>query len=118
MIDRPRSVLIVEDEPVIAMDIAIAFTDAGWSVIGPAGTLEQAEQMVKSARPSAAVMDIDMHGQSSVPLAERLARKKVRVVFFTGDWPHGLPPALADVTIVSKPADVEEVIARCSDPES
>ena len=114
MSDCERSVLIVEDEAVIAMDMAITFSEAGWTVIGPFARLEDARNAALSSRPSAAVIDLNLHGQSSLSVAEELVKKNVPVVLFTGDEIKGLPAFLADATVVSKPAHVREVLERCS----
>jgi hypothetical protein len=58
-------------------------------------------------------MDLNLYGQSSLSVAEELVKRKVRVVLFTGDETNGLPTFLADAAVVSKPADVREVVARC-----
>jgi ActR/RegA family two-component response regulator len=109
-----RSVIIVEDEAVVAIDMAMAFSEAGWTVIGPFGRLEEARKAARSTLPSAAVVDLNLYGQSSVSVAEELAKKDVRLVLFTGGETKGLPAFLADAAIVSKPADVREVVSKCA----
>lgn len=118
MSHRKRTVLIVEDEVIVAMDVAMAFSDAGWSVMGPYGRLEDARGAISSAQPCAAVMDLDLHGESSLPVASELAKKGIRVVLFTGGETRGLPASLAEAAVVSKPADIREVVARCVDRET
>lgn len=118
MSDCERSVLIVEDEAVVAMDMAMTFSEAGWTVIGPFGRLADARSAAQSSLPSAAVMDLNLYGQSSLSVAEELVKRKVRVVLFTGDETKGLPAFLADAAVVSKPADVREVVARCGHEEN
>jgi AmiR/NasT family two-component response regulator len=48
MSDCERSVLIVEDEAVVAMDMAMTFSEAGWTVIGPFGRLADARSAAQS----------------------------------------------------------------------
>ncbi|MEL6798946.1 MAG: response regulator [Pseudomonadota bacterium] len=108
------SILVVEDEPIIAMDIADAFEDAGWFVLGPAGTLKQAEQAIRKKAPQAALLDMNLRGTSTLSLAEQLRSRSIPVVFLTGDSAYALPDSLAGVHVISKPAATEDLVARFS----
>jgi DNA-binding NarL/FixJ family response regulator len=54
---RPR-VLVVEDDFFVSMEIETALTDAGFEVVGPANTAEDAEQYAAEQKPDLAIMDI------------------------------------------------------------
>lgn len=57
---RKPQVLIVEDEAIIAMDIAMQLRDLGYEPLGPARTGEQAIAMVEQLHPSLVLMDIHL----------------------------------------------------------
>jgi CheY-like chemotaxis protein len=79
---RGSRVLIVEDEYVLARDLARYFTELGAQVLGPASNVEAAEGQVGQA--DAAVLDVDLNGRMVFPLADALASRNVPFVFFTG----------------------------------
>jgi PAS domain S-box-containing protein len=82
---RGLRVLVAEDEALIATDAAEALRSLGCEVVGPAGTVEQAMALAEAAgRLDAAVLDVNLGGQPSFPLATLLAGLGVPVVFATG----------------------------------
>lgn len=82
------TILVVEDEPLIALDIATILEDAGAGVIGPFGTLASAvaviEQYDHSAPLSGAVLDVNLGKDTSVPIARLLHARGIPFVFHTG----------------------------------
>jgi CheY-like chemotaxis protein len=79
---RGSRVLIVEDEYVLARDLARYFTELGAQVLGPTSSVEAAERQVEQA--DAAVLDVDLNGRMVFPLADALLSRNVPFVFFTG----------------------------------
>jgi DNA-binding response OmpR family regulator len=98
------TILIVEDDALIAMELGERLADMGFDVLGPARTLAEAEAALASARPDAALLDVNVAGQSSVALGVELAARGVPVAFCTGyDRIKDLPPELSDVLVIAKP---------------
>lgn len=83
-----RSILLVEDELVVAMDLQYALEDVGAKVIGPFDRLPKAESAVNDATLSvdAAILDLDLHGAETFPVAEALEARGIPFVLHTG---HG-----------------------------
>ncbi len=109
-----RSVLVVEDEALIALDIRYELEDRGWRVIGPAGTVDKARQAIDAARaddtmPAVALLDIDLGNGTSFALAESLLAEGVAVVFLSGDRGLTRPASLDGCELLSKPIDFERV---------
>lgn len=105
--------LVVENEPVIAMDLAECFSDAGWSILGPATSVEDAERSLLDGRPDAAILDVHHRsGQSTLALAERLLADDVRIVFLTGDANFVLPERLGRATVIEKPISSADLLMR------
>jgi PAS domain S-box-containing protein len=80
----PQRVLLVEDEELIALNLAEQLSDMGWSVVGPAGTLSEAYSLLTTTVVDAAVLDVNLRGQAVYPLAEELERRGLPFVFCTG----------------------------------
>jgi DNA-binding NtrC family response regulator len=86
---RNKRVLIVEDEPFIALDLACAVEDAEGEPVGPAASVARALALIGSGRIDAAILDVDLVDGDSVPVLEALAKLGVPVIVHTG---IGLPP--------------------------
>jgi CheY-like chemotaxis protein len=110
-----RSVLVVEDDYVLAMDMRLSLEDAGAHVIGPAGNLSDALQLVDTASElDAAVLDINLHGDLVYALAEKLQDRGVPFVFTTGYEGNVLPARFASATRYRKPISAHTVVNALS----
>lgn len=98
-----RSILVLEDEPLISMDVQQRFHDAGAQVLH-AWRLEEALRLAERPDLSAAVLDFDLGGgRDSTPVCWRLAERRVPFVFHSGlKYPAFLQWPTAPVVI--KPA--------------
>lgn len=81
--------LLVEDEAVIALDLAQTLESAGARVIGPAHSVAQAMALIESGAPDLAVLDWRLERETSAPVAARLAALSVPFLFHTSS--RGLP---------------------------
>lgn len=79
-----RRVLLVEDEFLILAMLCDMIADAAATVVGPATTLDEALQLAKVAEMDAAILDMNLSGQWSDPVAETLGRRGIPFVFTTG----------------------------------
>jgi DNA-binding LytR/AlgR family response regulator len=104
---RGRRVLIVEDEILIAGDLADYFAQLGADIIGPALTLEDGFRL--SAHAEAAVLDLNLRGEMSFPLAEALLARNVPFVFFTAYPTVVVPANLRGVERYLKPVSYSRV---------
>lgn len=103
-----QKVLVVEDEPVVAMQLEDMLADLGMEPIGFARTLDNA-LAADARRFDVAVIDIDLRGRRSYPAAERLAEAGVPLVFVTG-YPRERPPqSLGEAPILLKPYGIHEL---------
>lgn len=106
-----RRILVVEDEALIAMLVEDALLEAGAHVLGPAATVEEAMTLFDSERPEAAVLDINLAGQASIPVADRLVAHAIPFVVATGYGAAGLPERHRNVPVLAKPYDPRDLIA-------
>lgn len=79
-----RRILVVDDEPLVAMLVEDLLTDVGAQVVGPAATLSAGQDRLAAGAPDGAVLDVNLDGVLVYPLAEALAQANVPFVFVTG----------------------------------
>ena len=78
-----RSVLLVEDEMMIAWDIEQTLTHAGMRVLGPASSVKRAMSLIAAERPDAAILDLKLRGELVTPVAKKLRALEVPFVLAT-----------------------------------
>jgi len=107
---NPR-ILVVEDEFLIAQDIADALEAGGFEVLGPCPTVEKAlAYLDDSARCDAAVLDVSLRNQSSLPVAKLLTELGIPFAVVTGFSPGQLPAEMAGIPVLTKPWDNMELV--------
>jgi CheY-like chemotaxis protein len=86
-----RHILVVEDDYLVAQVLVDLLEDAGAEVIGPIGWIDEAIALIEdgSQKLDGAVLDINLHGKKSYPVADALAARSVGFVFATGYGPTG-----------------------------
>ena len=116
-VDKPPAllagnrILVVEDEPLVAMDIMAGLEEAGAEVIGPAGTPEEALRLIEDLSIDAALLDGNLRGRRVDDIAAALTRRKIPFAFVTGYGNGSLPLPFRHAAIVSKPFSREQLIA-------
>jgi DNA-binding response OmpR family regulator len=112
---KGRRVLIVEDEGLIALDIADALTDAGVDVIGPITSLDKALVIASEVPADVALLDVSLARQPVWPAAEVLARRGIPIIFLTGFAGLDFPFSLATYSRLSKPVARDILLSRLSE---
>ena len=108
-------VLIVEDEPFIALDLAFAVEESGGIPLGPAPSVAQALKLIEGALPDAAIVDVDLPDGKIGPVLAVL-RPKVPVVVHTGvGLPESLREAHPELLVCTKPTAPSELARRLRD---
>ena len=111
-----RTVLVVEDEPLIAMSLSLAIEDAGWKVIGPVPAVGEAIALLASQEVASAILDANLIDRDITPLALLLASRRVPFVIYTAvGVPSELCVALPGVPVVMKPEAPEQVLSLLID---
>lgn len=106
-----KRVLVVEDEPILAMSMQDMLTDLGCAVVGPALSVKEAEAMAREALLDVALLDINMGDGPSFPIARILIARSVPCCFASGYGPAGVPAELRAVPVLSKPFTVRSLAA-------
>ena len=78
-----RRVLLVEDEAIIALDLAALLTDLGAVVVGPAHSVADALELLNEGKIDCAVLDINLNGEPVYPVARALETRRIPFVFVT-----------------------------------
>ena len=90
------SILLVEDEPVVAMSMETALRGAGWKVVGAVGTLAGAVNLARSAMCNAAVLDVNLRGERVDEVAAILHERGIPFLFVSGYGRANLPSTFRD----------------------
>ena len=105
---RAKSILVVEDEVMVALDLMGCLQEHGAQVL-LADTLETAIELAERSELAAAVVDFELHGAKCTAICDKLSERGVPFAFYTGmpseelrRWPHA--PALA------KPCSCAEIV--------
>lgn len=105
-----KTILIVEDEALLALDLTFTMQDMGATVVGPCCRLRAALEAADAAPLDGAILDVDLAGETVFPLADALVRGKVPFVFHTGRQnPGDLLLRYADARVCAKPSSPETV---------
>ncbi|HEX3917438.1 MAG TPA: response regulator [Caulobacteraceae bacterium] len=103
---RRPLVLIVEDEWLIADQIEQAMSAAGYDVLGPVGRVRAALALLAASHVDAALLDINVHGERSFAVAEKLVEAATPFIFLSGYSNVELPEAFSRRPLMQKPVDV------------
>jgi DNA-binding response OmpR family regulator len=96
-------VLVVEDEPLIGMDIEDAIEGLGHEVVGPIAELDEALNLATIAALSCAILDINIRGGLSYPVADILLKRGLPVLLLSGYGEGTLPERLLEEARLPKP---------------
>jgi DNA-binding response OmpR family regulator len=107
---RGSLILVVEDDPLIALDLKATLEHAGAVVLGPAGRVRDAVLLAEKSLPAAAVLDVRLEVGTSLPLAQWLAERDIPFLFQTSD-PTIIDAAYSAAPVLRKPFRPEQLIA-------
>jgi CheY-like chemotaxis protein len=102
--------IVIEDEPLVALDIVADLKDAGAEVFGPVGSAADALRMIEETALDGALLDGNLHGKPVGDIAAALVRKRVPFLFVTGYGRDALPEGFGKVAILSKPFSREQLL--------
>jgi CheY-like chemotaxis protein len=114
----PADVLIIEDDPIIALGFEDTILGFGVKTVRAAATVARALDMIAERAPDFAVLDVGLGREKSFAIAERLAALKIPFVFVTGYGADGvIPAAFANTPRLAKPCSsdaLRAVLKRCA----
>lgn len=105
-------ILVVEDEYMLASELALELEDAGAVVVGPVGSREDAIELILSGeKVDGAIVDVNLRGEPAYPVADLLIERAVPFVFTTGYDASTLPTRFQHVARCDKPVELSRVAA-------
>lgn len=102
-------ILIVEDDPLIAMDMEDELTDRGYDTMC-ATTIADAHKLLEQRAPSFAFLDMHLRTDTSFDLARELRSRDVPFAFVSGNDSSSLPKDLCTSKVLTKPINVDELV--------
>jgi DNA-binding response OmpR family regulator len=112
---KDAPILVVEDEPFIALELKATIEEAGGKVVGPVGSVSAALALLQTCVIAAAVLDVQLIDRDVTPVAEALVARGVPLVFQSA---RSLPPDLLsrcpDAIVFKKPISAETLNAALS----
>jgi DNA-binding NtrC family response regulator len=103
-------VLVVEDEYYIADDLRRSLSGAGAKIIGPVGSVAQAEAALEKGNFDCAVLDLNLHGENAALVADELKIMGIAFAIATGYGSGAIPARHNDVPRLEKPFDALQVV--------
>jgi signal transduction histidine kinase/DNA-binding response OmpR family regulator len=107
---RGKTFAVIEDEPLISLNIVAALEQAGARVSGQAVTVNEALRLIAEREFDGALLDANLRGQPVDDVAAALTRKRVPFVFVTGYGREALPESFARSAILKKPFTEEQLL--------
>jgi PAS domain S-box-containing protein len=104
-------VLLIEDEPLVAMDLEELLATVGCRAVATRGTVADALAFIAEGTFDVALLDASLNGEPVDAVAAALTRKGVPFVFATGYGTDALPAAFREAPVLTKPFDPEQVLA-------
>jgi CheY-like chemotaxis protein len=110
-----KKLLLVEDNAVIALEAQLLLEDAG-AIVTTASTVREALDLIAQDQPDLAILDVNLVGENSMPVAHKLRELGIEFIFTTG-YGEGaaLPPELADAPVVAKPCKGPKLLAALAE---
>ena len=105
-----RRVLVIEDETLILMMIEVMLSDLGCEAITAAATVDKALALIDAHAFDAAMLDMNMNGHPSHPVAEALVARGVPFVYCTGNNSHKWMDVSHDQPVLKKPFKHEQLV--------
>lgn len=104
--------IVIEDSFPVAAGLELLLQSAGCEVVGKAGHVAEALDIVTAVPFDVALLDIDLHGQHVAPVAEEIRRLGKPLIFLSGYGEADmLPPPLRSYPRLEKPVDPDQLFA-------
>ncbi len=111
-----RTILVAEDNALIALDLADALEDQGALVIGPATRVKDGLDLLNENAVDAALLDVDLLDGLVTPIAEALLAENIPVIFCTGTQiPETLKANHPDLPVHYKPCPTDKLVRELAD---
>lgn len=100
-----NSIMLVEDEAIVALAVNDSLTDLGFSVVGPFSRVADACRALQENQVDAAILDVNLDGEMVYSLAETLTARKIPFVFATGYGAESIESRFEHIPVLQKPIE-------------
>ena len=104
-----RNILVVEDEPLIAMMLEDFLETLGHTVHATCDSVSTAVNEAEKGGFDVAILDVNLNGENAWPVAHKLREKQIPFVIATGGHLEPPPAEFAKVPVIEKPYTVDRV---------
>lgn len=102
-------VLIVEDEPFIALTLEDMLDELGFALVGTVSQVSEAIALIGRESVDCALLDVNLGSEKIDPVADLLAARGCPFIFTTGYGRSGIPSAHADRPVLQKPFRMDDL---------
>ena len=106
--ERKHRILVVEDEAMISMLLEDMVLDCGAEIVGPVAKFDDALALAREGEFAVAVLDLNLNGILSYPIADVIRQRGIPVIFATGYGAHGLRDSFQDCPTLQKPVSQKD----------
>jgi DNA-binding response OmpR family regulator len=108
-----RRILVIEDDFLVAETLTYMLEDAGATILGPIGWRDEARAFISrdSTKFDTVVLDINLHGQPSYPIADALIERGIHFIFMTGYGADALEAGYRSYPRCEKPFEQKALFA-------
>lgn len=100
---RGTRVFVVEDEPLLRLELEEMLADLGLGIAGSVGKLDEALTLAKSIDCDIAILDVNLGRERVDPVADALQARGIPVLFTTGYGNSGRPANHPGAAVLEKP---------------
>ncbi len=115
MSERPLRIFVVEDEMLVAMNIEDMLLDLGHEVAGLASRLEPALSLAREGAFDVAMLDVNLAGETSFPVADILIGRSIPLLFATGYGVKGIAEDYSRFPVLQKPFRAMDLAAALNE---
>jgi len=108
---KGKRIIVIEDEPLVAMELEALLCDAGCELAGSVGNLEDAKRLCAQVACDAALLDANIRGRPVDEIARTLTARNIPFAFVTGYGRDALPRGFQDAVILKKPFRGDDLLA-------
>ena len=109
------TVLVAEDDFIVAFDLCHTVKEAGYSVEGPYTDVSSAMEAFRKHKPDLAILDVHLGNETAYSFAEELIADDVPVIFHSGvSSPDEVSKRFPDAETLAKPCPPNKVIDKLS----
>ncbi len=108
---KGKRIIIIEDEPLVSMELEESLASAGCQVAGTAGNLIEAKALSANAACDVALIDVNLAGRPVDEIASTLTKRNIPFAFVTGYGRESLPQGFRETALLRKPFRQDELVA-------